>query len=505
MPPVLKSRQVTGLMVSAFIIAICGLVYELIIGTLSSYLFGNSVGHFSITIGLFMSAMGAGSYLSRWVKGDLLHRFVSLEIAVGLVGGVSAAVLYGVFATTELFYVAMGLLILAIGIFIGMEIPLITRLGKGAGKTSDLLANVLAFDYLGALLGSILFPLVLLPYLGLLQTGFAVGLLNTLVVGVIIWAFRGQLARKGRLILLAAVTVLILLGGLIWAGRLTSFFERQLYQDDIIYAEQSRWQRIVLTRWKDDVRLYLDGNLQFSTKDEYRYHESLVHPALDLARERETVLVLGGGDGLAAREILKYEEVEEVVVVDIDPAITELAVDHPTLREANQGALLDPRVEVVHQDAFNYVRESGRLFNAIIVDLPDPNNESLGKLYSRAFYRLARERLAAGGVLASQATSPFFARQAYWSILHTARDAGLETLPYHVYVPSFGEWGFFLAAGRDLSDVDVRPDVPTRFLTAEIFEDSQHFSPDMAEVPAEINTLDAQILLRYYRKGWQQW
>ena len=314
----LKSRQVTGLMVSAFIIAICGLVYELIIGTLSSYLFGNSVVHFSITIGLFMSAMGAGSYLSRWVKGDLLHRFISLEIALGLVGGVSAAVLYAVFATTELFYLAMGLLILAIGIFIGMEIPLITRLGKGAGKTSDLLANVLAFDYLGALLGSILFPLVLLPYLGLLQTSFAVGLLNTLVAGVIIWSFRGRLAKKGRLILLAGVTALILLGGMVWAGRLTSFFERQLYRDDIIYAEQSRYQRIVLTRWKDDVRLYLDGNLQFSTKDEYRYHESLVHPALDLARPRASVLVLGGGDGLAAREILKYEEVEEVVVVDLE-------------------------------------------------------------------------------------------------------------------------------------------------------------------------------------------
>jgi spermidine synthase len=501
----LTTRHSTSLLVTVFIIAICGIIYELIVGTLSSYLFGNSVTHFSITIGLFLSAMGIGAFASRRITHSLLGWFVFIEIAVGLVGGFAAALLYTVFATTDLYHVAMVLLILLIGSFIGMEIPLLTRLLGGWGAIKDTLANVLAFDYLGALLASILFPLVLLPELGLLKTSFATGLLNMTVVALNIWMFREWLPRWRPLSAIAAGVSLLLLAGGAWSVQLTSFFEDQLYKDEIIYTRQTPYQRIVITRWGNDVRLYLDGNLQFSSWDEYRYHEPLVHPAMSLTRSRESVLVLGGGDGLVAREVFKYDDVQRLVLVDIDPAMTDLARLHPSLLAINQDSLSDPRLELVNQDAFNYLAETDELFGVIIIDLPDPNNESLGKLYSREFYTLVKRHLAEGGVAATQATSPYFARETFWSIVHTAADVDLKTWPYHVYVPSFGDWGFVLVARHELDLTRFSSSVPMRYLNAEVLATSLVFDSDISEIETEINTLDNQIILTYYEQGWRRW
>jgi spermidine synthase len=500
----LTAHHSATLLTSVFVIAVCGLIYELIIGTISSYLLGNSVTYFSLTIGLFMSAMGLGAYVSRRITRFLLGWFILLEIVIGLVGGVSAALLYTVFATTGFYHLAMVALIILIGSFVGMEIPLLTRLSGDVSSLKDTLANVLTVDYLGALVASVLFPLVLLPYLGLLKASFATGLLNLAVVLFNIWVFRERLLYWRQLALIAGGVSLVLLAGVIWSFRLTSLLEQQLYQDEIIYTRQTPYQRIVLTRWAEDVRLYLDGNLQFSSQDEYRYHEPLIHPAMTLARSREAVLILGGGDGLAAREILKYGDVQHVTLVDIDPAMTDLARTHRTLLALNGGALLDPRVELIHQDAFNYLAETATQFGVIVVDLPDPNNESLGKLYSREFYELARRHLAAGGVMAVQATSPYFARETYWAIVHTATAAGLHPQPYHVYVPSFGDWGFFLATKHRLEPT-FSPSVPARYLTPDLFAASLIFDSDTAEVETEINTLDNQIILTYYEQGWRRW
>jgi len=497
--------QTRTLFISVFIIAICGLIYELSVGALSSYLLGNSVTHFSITIGLFMSAMGVGSFASRLVKGRVLSAFILVEIGIGLVGGSSAALLYAVFAASDYYYVAMVVLILIIGAFIGMEIPLLTRLVGGRQSLKDATANVLAFDYIGALLGAIIFPIILLPQLGLLQTAFAMGLLNLAVVWMNLWVFRDRLKDALELAGLSMLASIILLAGLAWSAQITSYFERRLYRDEIIYADQTPYQRIILTRWRDDVRLFLDGNLQFSAQDEYRYHEMLVHPAMSLSRSRESVLVLGGGDGMVAREAFKHDDVQRLVLVDIDPAITDLARAHPAIRAVNEDALLDPRVELVHQDAYKFLEETSEQFGVIIIDLPDPNNESLGKLYSKSFYSLAQRHLAQGGVMASQAASPYFVREAYWSIIHTASSIGWHIVPYRAYIPSFGDWGFFLASDHRLNLDAFNPLVPTRYLTPELFAGSLRFDSDTDEVETEINTLDSQILLRYYEKGWQQW
>jgi spermidine synthase len=498
----LQARVLLG---TVFIIAACGLIYELIVGTLSSYLFGNSVAHFSITIGLFMSAMGVGSLLSRRVTSGVLAWFIVVEMTIGLVGGFSAAILNTVFATSNVYHIAMGVIILIIGSLIGMEIPLLTRILGGWEALKDTLANVLAFDYLGALLAAILFPIILLPYLGLMKTAFVTGLLNLVVVGVNLILFRRHLPQWPILTTAAVSIMALLLGGFIWANRLTTLFEQRLYKAEIIYTNQSPYQRIILTRWRDDLRLFLDGNLQFSSRDEYRYHEALVHPAMSLSRSRESVLVLGGGDGLAAREIFKYPDVQRLVLVDLDPAMTGLGRTHPALLEINQGAMHDPRLEIVNQDAFTYLAETSDLFGVILIDLPDPNNESLGKLYSREFYGLVQRHLAKGGVASSQATSPYFARETYWSIIHTARDTGLNVWPYHLYVPSFGDWGFFIAAEHALDPAEYAPPVPLRYLTGDLFANSFIFDADTAEIETQVSTLNNQIILSYYEKGWRRW
>ena len=502
--------QTRVLLISVLIIAICGLVYELIISTLSSYLLGNTITHFSIIIGLFLSAMGLGSYASRWINHNELNAFVLVELGIGIVGGSSTALLYTIFSfsttiSVSYYYIAMFFIILFVGGCIGLEIPLLTRLVGGHRSLKDTLANVLAFDYVGALIGSILFPLLLLPLFGLLKTSFMVGLLNLAVVTMILWIFRRNLRNAWLLTSLTVISTAVLLGGTIWAEQLTSLLEKRLYRDEIVYAQQTPYQRIIITRWRNDTRLFLDGNIQFSSYDEYRYHEPLTHPALNLTRSRESILILGGGDGLVVRELLKYDDIERIVLVDIDPAMTDLARNHPLLLSINEGALASGKVEVVHEDAYQYLAESNDLFGVIIADLPDPNNESLSKLYSQEFYTLLKRHLAKGGILASQATSPYYVREAYWSIINTAESAGLKTYPYRFYIPSFGEWGFFLASEHQLNPEAFAPQVPLRYLTPALFQASFLFDIDTEEIEVDINTLDNQNLLQYYEAGWRQW
>lgn len=500
----IQPAQAAILLLSVLIISVCGLVYELIIGTLSSYLLGSSVTHFSLTIGSFLFAMGIGSLLSRFVLNHVLQVFILVEIVTGICGGISAALLMGVFTFTDHFYLAMFAMILLIGGCMGLEIPLLTRIVSGKGELKDHLAHIFSVDYLGALVGSIAFPLLLLPTLGLIGTAFATGVLNLLVAGVVLYAFRSQVQSR-LFALVIGCAVLALLAGLIKGSLLGDFMERQLYADRIVYSEQTPYQKIVLTQYKHDLRMFLDGALQFSTADEYRYHEALVHPAMTLAASRSSVLVLGGGDGLGLREILKYPDVERVTVIDIDPAVTELASGHLLLRQANADALRDRRVQIVHQDAFTAVGESAAVYDVILCDLPDPRTEALGKLYSGTFYRILKRRLSPGGTLAVQSTSPFFARQAFWSIVTTIRGQGLQALPYHVHVPSFGDWGFVLAAHAPIQPSRYQPSVPLRFFDAKTFGASQVFSADIAEVAADASTLNRPSVLTYYQAAWKHW
>jgi spermidine synthase len=492
-----------ALLVSVFVIASCGLVYELIAGTLASYLLGDSVTQFSTVIGTYLFAMGIGSYLSRHVGKRLVAKFVVIELMVGLIGGSSAALLFFVFAYLPTFRVVLYFLVMVVGVLVGLEIPLLLRILKDRLQFKDLVSEVLTFDYLGALIASLLFPLVLAPKLGLVRTCFLFGILNAVVAGWTAWTFRAEIPRVRGLARQVVAVTLLLLVGFVYGERLTASAEQGLYADEVVFAQQTPYQRIVLTHWRDDLRLFLNGHLQFSSRDEYRYHEALVHPGLGSLAAPRTVLVLGGGDGLAVREILKYPSIEDVTLVDLDPAMTRLFTDNPMLSRLNRGSLADRRVHVVNADAYLWLAEQPGTFDFAVVDFPDPTNYSLGKLYTTAFYRLLSRHLDERGAAAIQATSPLFAKQSFWCIVKTLESAGLAATPYHAYVPSFGEWGFVIASKHPYEPPAGYLD-GLRFLSAATADDLFRFPKDMTEVATEVNRLNNQVLVQYYDSEWRR-
>ncbi len=500
--------RVPLLYLTVLVIATCGLVYELLAGTLASYVLGDSVTQFSITIGTYLFAMGVGSYLSRFVRGDVAERFVQVELATALLGGFSAPLLFVAFAHAERFEPVLYGTILGIGTLVGLEIPLLMRILKEHLAFEDLVARVLAVDYVGALVGSVLFALVLVPRLGLDRTSLLFGLLNGAVGLAATWALGDLLAPAARRRLQATgAVVLALLGaGLVWSERITAFTEQELYADPIVAAVQSPYQRIVVTRGRYSTQLFLNGNLQFSSSDEYRYHEALVHPAFAAAERRAKVLVLGGGDGLALREIYRHPEVESVTLVDLDRAVTDLASTLPLLRDLNERAFEDPRTHVVHEDAMAWLAERRRgPFDVVIIDFPDPNNFALGKLYTRRFYALLRGALHEGSAVAVQSTSPLVARRSFWCVVATMEAAGFSVRGYHANVPAFGEWGYALARlGPFEPPTRVGLD-GLRFLDDASLRALFVLGPDMSRVPVETNRLNDQMLVRYYEDEWSRW
>lgn len=486
-----------ALFVSVCLIAACGLIYELVAGALASYLLGDSVTQFSTVIGTYLFAMGIGSWLSRYIVRGVVSRFVQVELLVGVIGGFSSMLLFLAFAYTSAFRPVLYGTVLSIGTLVGLEIPLLMRILRDRFAFKDVIANVLTFDYIGALGASLLFPLLLVPRLGLVRSALLFGLINVLVALWSIHLFRDELPNRRPLQILA-LAVIALLGAGFWKGQaITSLAEDGMYADEVILAKDTRYQRIILTNWKDDMRLYLNGHLQFASRDEYRYHESLVHPGLAARGEKAQVLVLGGGDGLAVREILKYPDVQHVTLVDLDAEMTKLFETHPRLTALNHNSLTNGRVKVINADAFTWLDSTATKYDFVVIDFPDPSNYHVGKLFTSAFYRLVTQHLSPEGLIVVQATSPMFARQSFWSIVTTLKAAGLETWPYHAYVPSFGEWGFVLA-GRGGFKVPTALPPGLRYLTASALPSLFDFPTDMARVEAQPNRLNDQVLVRYY-------
>lgn len=495
------------LFITVLIIATSGLIYELIAGTVASYVLGDSVTQFSTTIGTYLFAMGVGAYLSKFVD-KAAERFIEIEIAAALLGGFSAPFLFYCFAHAEFFHIVLYSTIIAVGTLVGLEIPLLMRILREELEFKDLIAKVLTFDYLGALAGSLLFALILVPKLGLNRASLMTGLFNAAVAFGSTFVLKDLISRRARLRLQFKAVLLsaMLATGMVYAERMTLWGEQAFYGDPIIYAQQTSYQRIVLTRAPKSVQLFLNGNLQFSSRDEYRYHESLVHPAFAAAPKRQRVLVLGGGDGLAVREILRYPEVEQVTLVELDPGMTKMASTLPVMRDLTNDALADPKVETIHQDAFVWLSERDRNaqpFDVVIVDFPDPNNFSLGKLYTRRFYGLLRGAMHDDTAVAVQSTSPLFARRSFWCIVETMASAGLTVHPYHTNVPSFGEWGYVLAMPRPF-DPPVRvPLSGLRYLTDQTMASQFVFSEDMGPVEVQPNRLSDQTLVQYYESEWE--
>jgi spermidine synthase len=497
------------LFLNVIIIATCGLIYELLAGTLASYVLGDSVTQFSIIIGIYLFAMGVGSWASGFLEKDLAGKFVDIELGVALLGGLSAPLLFITFAYAKYFYLILYIVVFVIGALVGMEIPILMRILKDKLDFKELVSRVLALDYVGALVASILFPLVFVPRLGLVRTSLVFGMLNAGVALWGTWLLLPIIKQNVNFLRVKAVVILTLLAiAFIKADALTSFAEDNLFVDNIVYAKQSTYQRIVVTEGRGGYSLFLNGNLQFSSVDEYRYHEALVHPAFAAYSNGapKKVLVLGGGDGLAVREILKHDSVESVTLVDLDPEMTALSRRLKTLADLNENAFENPKVKTVNADAYIWLEENAsELFDVAIVDFPDPNNFALGKLYTTRFYKLLKSRLAPGAAVAIQCTSPIFARTSFWCIIKTLEAAGFAVKPYQTSVPSFGIWGYALARTESFETPQTAPK-NLKFLDDGAMQSLFVFPADIARPneEIEINRLDNQALVRYYEAEWRR-
>jgi len=507
------------ILVAVFIIAACGIIYELLIGSISSYFIGNSVKQYSLTIGFFLFAMGIGSWLSRMIRKKLLQRFVALEIWLGFFGGMTVPFLYVAYTYTSIYQYFMLIQVVILGTLIGLEIPLLTRLLRAEGTLRVLLSNILAMDYLGALAAALLFPFLLFPMLGSMHTSLLTGAVNV-AVGIVMLRLVSKYLKQDDLAMLMIQIGFVCAALFLMASKSEHLLERwedSIYQGQIVHNEESQYQKIVLTRWHGETWLYLNEHLQFSSLDEHRYHEALVHPAMSLAENHERVLVIGGGDGLGVREILKYPSVKQVDLVDIDPAMTRLGTRNIFLTDLNNNSLSRQQVKVTNEDAFIYLQKPHQKYGVIIIDLPDPREEGLGKLYSVEIYRLCRRHLGPGGVMVSQSTSPFFTRKAYWCIGASIREAGFRVHSYNAYVPSFGLWGFHMgvpvadeSSGRSVTEVAFDPaelvlKVKTRYLYKELFQQMFQFDGDTNKIEVDPNTLDRPKLAGYYRSGYDNW
>ena len=495
-----------ALLASVFVVAACGLVYELSAAALSSYLLGDSVLQFSTIIGSYLFAMGVGSWLSRYVERQLPAHFLRIELLVALVGGALPALLFLANAYVPgAFRLLLYGLVMLVGTLVGLEIPLVMRILQRNVVLKNLVSQVLTFDYLGALAVSVAFPLILVPQLGMIRTGLLFGFMNAAVAVWALWLFRHELRRIRAHALACALALAALAGAFVLADRITTLAEDRFYQDRIVFSATSPYQRIVVTRGLLGHRLFLNGNLQFAERDEYRYHEALVHPAMAAQGAPKKVAVLGGGDGMAVREILKYPSVESVTLVELDPNMTRLFTDHETLAALNGHSLSSPKLKIVNTDAFQWLQQRSAggddLFDVIVVDFPDPTNFAIGKLYTNSFYALLEKRLSASGYAVIQTTSPLVARKSFWTVVGTIESVGLTAAPYHAHVPSFGEWGYVIASRRPYRMPDALP-AGLRFLSPSTLPLMFDFPLDMARVPAEVNRLSNQILVTTYEQEW---
>ncbi|MEM9821669.1 MAG: polyamine aminopropyltransferase, partial [Bacteroidota bacterium] len=498
-----------------FATGLSGIVAEYVLATLASYFLGNSVIQWTLIISLMLFFMGLGSRLTRRMSGNLFQAFIVIEFVLSLLVAFSALTTYSVAAFSD--YIGLYIYTLAVltGLLIGMEIPLAIRLNEQFEELKVNVSGILEKDYYGSLLGGLFFAFIGLPYLGLTYTPFILGLINLSVAIALLNFFPIQQRFKGKAKLnLTALTLAIAIFAGLWNAQQIIFYgEQKRYSDKIVHSEQSKYQKIVMTEWQGDHWLYLDNNLQFSSFDEVMYHEVLVHPAVQLGEQVQRALVLGGGDGCAVRELLKYAEVEQITLVDLDPAITRLAMENEILLKVNQRSLHDQRVRVVNADGFQFLENQKDFYDVIVIDLPDPRNVELSRLYSLEFYQLAWQRLRAHGVLITQAGSPYFSPKSFHCIEKTMAKAGFSTLPLHNQIITMGEWGWILgtkaaltreALKERLLQIDLKA-IETAWLNTEAMAlissfGKAFFMPEQTDT-LRVNRIHDPVLQGYYLNG----
>lgn len=503
------------LKLALFATGLSGIVAEYILATLASYFLGDSIVQWALIISLMLFFMGLGSRITKYVKKNIFQLFIFTEFTLSLFVSYSALLAYSTAAFSIYTGALIYLMAMFTGLLIGMELPLAVRLNENFEELRVNISSILEKDYYGSLLGGLFFAFVGLPYLGLTYTPFLLGLVNLVVAIAMLNFFPAILRKQTRLKLniTALLVTLFIALGVFNAKNIIFYGEQKKYKDKIVFTEQSKYQKIVITEWRGNHWLYLNGNLQLSTFDEALYHEVLVHPAMMLSKTPFEVLILGGGDGCAAREILKYHDVKKLTLVDLDPAMTDLAKTHPVLLQANDSALYNSKVNIINRDGYKFLEDSEQFFDLIVIDLPDPRNVELSRLYSQEFYTLCRRHMRPNGILVTQAGSPYFAPESFGCILRTVEAAGFSAIPIHNQIVTMGEWGWVLAVNNsDIDDHQIidalkRSDfttVETRWINREAINMITSFGKNYFLKPnsaIKVNKIHDPVLYHYYLNG----
>jgi spermidine synthase len=496
-----------------FATGLSGIVAEYVLATLATYFIGNSILQWSLIVSVMMFSMGLGSRISRYIRNDLLISFIGIEFILSIFVAYSALITYSTAAFSPILPIVIYSLSIIVGLLIGMEIPIVIRLNKDYQILRLNISGVMEHDYYGSLLGGFFFSFVGLPYLGMTYTPIALGCVNFAVAIALIGITYSALPRSKRIgIFIWGGLVLITLISAFWTAKpIIRHSEQKKYKDKVIYQKQTKYQRIVMTQWKNDYWLYLNGNLQCASFDEAMYHEPLVHPVIKLAGNARDVLIIGGGDGCAVREILKHDFVESVTLVDLDPMMIEFAETFPPMVAINDSSFYNPKVKIETADGFNYLEDDSAFYDAIIVDLPDPRTIELSRMYSEEFYRIIKHKLRERGAFITQATSPYYARTSFRCIEKTVNAAGMEAVPMHNQVLTMGEWGWIIASKKhsaertkDILRSMKYEDIETRWINADAMLQMTYFGKDYpGNLPDTIktNTLNDPVLFRYYLKS----
>ena len=547
MPPTRRDRWALGLLM--FLLGGCGLAYEYTLSKIASDLLGNSVQQWATMIATMLFAMGMGADFQKHTPVDrLTDRLITTQVLLAVLGGFGPLIMIHGFALLPQIYIIIQYaLAFTVGLLIGYEIPLVMRINEETEPEMRFnLAQVLKMDYVGALVGALLWTFLLIRYLSIDRISFVVGLATIASSVLCYFLYRKRLARpRSRVLEIAGGAVLVTLG-LIIGRDLTLKAEQFLYRDPIVTSLTTPFQHIVLTKNRSgNLRCYINGHLQFNEADEQIYHENLVHPAMHLAKSREKVLILGGGDGLALREVLKYPEVRAVTLVDLDPMMTELATSDPDLVRMNGNSMTDPRVtrraaagvsegepyrnsqvsqyepfptllhetaalHVINLDAAEFVKTVNERYDVVIMDFPDPNSPDLAKLYGRPFYDHLKNMLNPGAAIVQQSGGCFQAKEAFLCIGRTLKAAGLDVVPYHDNVPSFGEWGWWIAStGKSAELTRARLsglgnlEIPTRYLTHDLVAASLAFGKNqLVSIHRDFTSLTEPRVYHYHLQGW---
>jgi len=501
-----------------FATGFAGIVAEYVLSTLATYFIGDSIFQWTMIVSLMLFCMGLGSRLSKGITKNLIRNFLLLEITLSILVAFSSVLVYTLAAFTTYYEGVIYLLSMLIGLLIGLEIPLVVRINTEYEDLKTNISSILEKDYYGSLLGGVFFAFIGLPIIGLSYTPFILGLINFFVACIVLYRFKDKLTKPKlhKLYYTLTVVLVVLITGISFTNPIIAWGEQTKYKDKVIYSEQTKYQNIVLTEWKDEHWLYLNGNLQFCSIDETMYHEPLVHPVMQLYSKPQNILILGGGDGCAVRELLKYPSVKTIDMVDLDSKMTDLGTDHPVLIGINNGSMSSSKLSVYNKDAYIHLeKDNSTFYDIIIIDLPDPRSVELGRLYSHEFYSLCNRKLRPNGILITQAGSPYFATKAFKCIEKTMASANFTTIPMHNQVLSMGEWGWIIGMKNDAvskSELKKRleslqfSNVATKWINTEAMKLLTSFGKDSylnksEQESIEVNKIHNPVLYRYYLKG----